>query len=107
MCFAFIRFEFWFQTEPDGSEGELEFHRTNPEGAAWFVALAKEQLALIAKNGLHGIPFIMGLKLVKGVGNAPTSAHADPVFETGAASLYLPAFQKMAARLGLAPRQAA
>jgi len=27
----------------------------------------------------------------------------DPVFETGAASLYLPAFQKLAARVGLAP----
>ena len=28
----------------------------------------------------------------EGVGNAPTSARADPVFKTGAASLYLPAF---------------
>ena len=72
--------------------------------------------------------------MAEGVGNAPTSARADPVFKTGAASLYLPAFQKwsgwqelhlrpprseqgrllltlhpekMAARLGLAPRQAA
>jgi ABC-type transport system involved in cytochrome c biogenesis permease subunit len=34
------------------------------------------------------------IKMVEGVGNAPTSARADPVFETGAASLYLPAFQK-------------
>jgi hypothetical protein len=33
--------------------------------------------------------------MAEGVGNAPTSAHADPVFETGAASLYLPAFLKM------------
>ena len=41
--------------------------------------------------------------MAEGVGNAPTSAHADSVFETGAASLYLPAFQKMAARVGLAP----
>src|SRR5689334_1066351 len=32
--------------------------------------------------------------MAEGVGNAPTSARADPVFETGAASLYLPAFQK-------------
>ena len=31
--------------------------------------------------------------MAEGVGNAPTSARADPVFETGAASLYLPAFQ--------------
>ena len=32
--------------------------------------------------------------MAEGVGNAPTSVCADPVFETGAASLYLPAFQK-------------
>ena len=32
--------------------------------------------------------------MAEGVGNAPTPAHADPVFKTGAASLYLPAFQK-------------
>ena len=32
--------------------------------------------------------------MAEGVGNAPTSARADSVFETGAASLYLPAFQK-------------
>src|SRR5260370_19691035 len=33
--------------------------------------------------------------MAEGVGNAPTSARADPVFETGAASLYLPAFREM------------
>lgn len=38
-----------------------------------------------------------------GSSNAPTSARADSVFETGAVSLYLPAFQKLAARVGLAP----
>jgi len=32
--------------------------------------------------------------MAEGVGNAPTSAHADPVVKTGAASLYLPAFHK-------------
>ena len=32
--------------------------------------------------------------MAEGVGNAPTSARADPVFGTGAASLYLPAFRK-------------
>ena len=37
------------------------------------------------------------------MGSAPTSVVTDPVFETGAASLYLPAFHKMAARVGLAP----
>src|SRR5947209_19836921 len=32
--------------------------------------------------------------MAEGVGNAPTSVRADPVFKTGAASLYLPAFEK-------------
>ena len=41
--------------------------------------------------------------MAEGVGSAPTSVVTDPVFETGAASLYLPAFHKMAARVGLAP----
>ncbi len=37
--------------------------------------------------------FMLGSELAEGVGNAPTSAKADPVFGTGAASLYLPAFR--------------
>ena len=41
--------------------------------------------------------------MAEGVGSAPTSVVTDPVFETGAASLYLLAFHKMAARVGLAP----
>ena len=42
--------------------------------------------------------------MAEGVGSAPTSVFTDPVFETGAASyIYLPAFHKMAARVGLAP----
>src|SRR6266545_2147659 len=32
--------------------------------------------------------------MAEGIGNAPISGWTDPVFETGAASLYLPAFQK-------------
>ena len=41
--------------------------------------------------------------MAEGVGNAPTSARADPVFKTGAASLYLPAFQSMVRVAGVAP----
>jgi len=40
--------------------------------------------------------------MAEGVGNAPTSARADPVFETGAASLYLPAFRERIMVAGLA-----
>ena len=43
------------------------------------------------------------VKVAEGVGSAPTSVLTDPVFGTGAASLYLPAFHKLAARVGLAP----
>ena len=49
-----------------------------------------------------GSPGLM-VKVAEGVGSAPTSVVTDPVFETGAASLYLPAFRKLAARVGLAP----
>ena len=40
------------------------------------------------------LPQLLG-EMVVPAGNAPTSARADPVFETGAASLYLPAFREM------------
>ena len=42
-----------------------------------------------------GFPFVDCLELAEGAGIAPASARADPVFETGAASLYLPAFRKI------------
>jgi hypothetical protein len=41
--------------------------------------------------------------MAEGVGKCSDLGDADPVFKTGAASLYLPAFQKLAARVGLAP----
>src|SRR4249920_838023 len=58
--------------------------------------------------GIKMLKFISSFGLLvenvaEGVGNAPTSVRTDPIFKTGAASLYLPAFQKLAARVGLAP----
>ena len=44
-----------------------------------------------------------GRRLAEGAGTVPTPACAGPVFETGAASLDLPAFREMAAQAGLAP----
>lgn len=38
------------------------------------------------------------VEMAEGVGNAPTSVTTDPVFETGAASLYLPAFHERGTR---------
>ena len=43
-------------------------------------------------------PLLLMVKVAEGVGSAPTSVVTDPVFETGAASLYLPAFHKLASR---------
>ena len=42
----------------------------------------------------YGTVLADGGHLAEGVGIAPTSGLTDPVFGTGAASLYLPAFQK-------------
>jgi hypothetical protein len=57
MFLAFIRFDLWFQTEAHRTEREVQFHRADSDDTTWFVALANEQLALVAENGLHGISF--------------------------------------------------
>jgi hypothetical protein len=57
MLLAFIRFDFWFQTEAHRAKREFQFHGADSDDTTWFVALAKEQLALIAENGLHGTSF--------------------------------------------------
>ena len=46
---------------------------------------------------MMGSPGLM-VEVAEGVGSAPTSVLTDPVFETGAVSLYLPAFHKLACR---------
>jgi hypothetical protein len=87
-----------FETKPvHGAKHQFQLGwRPDPEGAAWFIAFAVKQLALITENGFHEISFRLRVKkMAEGVGNAPTSANADPVFETGAASLYLPAFRRL------------
>src|SRR6266576_3719376 len=58
MLLAFIRFDLWFQTVAHRAKRETQFHRAGSDDAIWFIALAKEQLALIAANGLHRAPFL-------------------------------------------------
>ena len=48
-------------------------------------------MVLIVKVALPGVAS-RRKRLAEGVGSAHTSVVTDPVFETGAASLYLPAF---------------
>ena len=58
MCFTFIGFDLRFESETDRAEGEIQLHaRFDSDYTIWFVALAKEQLALISENGFHGISF--------------------------------------------------
>jgi hypothetical protein len=60
MFLAFIRFDLWFQTEANRAKREIQFHRADSDDTIWFVALAKEQLALVTEYGLHGISFRLG-----------------------------------------------
>ena len=50
----------WFHAEAHRAKDEFQLHRADSEDAIWFVALAKEQLTLIADYGLHGISFVEG-----------------------------------------------
>ena len=48
-----------------------------------------------ASSGYQPGALLLSYKtMAEGVGSAPASVVTDPVFETGAASLYLPAFQQ-------------
>ncbi len=78
------------------AEPVVQFYNgTDSNHSIWFIAPAKEQLALTADWMSHVISF--GCVLNKSGGRRPKCSDlgdADPVFETGAASLYLPAFHK-------------
>jgi len=47
----------WFQTEAHRTKFKIQLHRADSDETIWSAALAKEQLALIADYGLHGISF--------------------------------------------------
>ncbi len=57
MSLAFMTFDLGFQSEAHRAEAETQLHRADAEDTIRFVALAKEQLALVADCGLHGISF--------------------------------------------------
>jgi hypothetical protein len=68
----------WLDAEPvHGPERKIQFRSgTNAKGSAGFIALAKEQLALITDDWFHGISFGQGLvkdriKLARRRGAAP------------------------------------
>jgi hypothetical protein len=47
----------WFQTEAHRTKFKIQLRRADSDDTIWFVALAKEQFALVAENGLHVISF--------------------------------------------------
>ena len=50
--------DFRFQSEAHGAEAKLQLRgRADSDNTIWFIALAKEQLALIADNRFHVISF--------------------------------------------------
>jgi hypothetical protein len=53
---TFIDFDLRFHTEAHRAKDKVQLRRLDSD-TIWFVAPAKEQLALIADNWLHGISF--------------------------------------------------
>jgi hypothetical protein len=57
----FIGIDLGFHAKPHRPEAEAQLGRADAKDATWFVALPKEQLALITDDGLHGFSFRLGL----------------------------------------------
>jgi hypothetical protein len=56
-----VRFDPGFHPEANRAKAEAQpGDRFDAEDTIWFVALAKEQLTLIANDRFHGIPFVVG-----------------------------------------------
>jgi len=58
---VFMGFDLGFHSEAHRPEAETQLGRADAEAPTWFVALAEEQLALIADHRFHGFPFVCGL----------------------------------------------
>src|SRR5947209_18210568 len=58
MCFVFIRFDFRFHSEAHRLEAEIQLRAgADSDDTIRFIALTKEQLALITDYGFHRISF--------------------------------------------------
>ena len=102
--------QLWFHAETiRWPKHEVQFrNRPDSNDTAWLITSAKEQLALEAEERASWDFLSLRVKIGgRRWQSLDLRVERDPVFGTGAASLYLPAFRKLAARLGLAPRQAA
>jgi hypothetical protein len=76
MSLVFMRFDLRFQAEANRTKRETQFHRADSDDTVGFVALAEEQLALVAENGLHDVPFNFVRRIFSVWG---ASAEADDV----------------------------
>jgi hypothetical protein len=60
LCFAFIHCDLWFHSEAHRAKNEVQLRRWfDSDDTIWFVALAKEQLALVTDDWFHGFPFVV------------------------------------------------
>jgi len=55
--FAYVSCNSWFHSEAHRAKYRIQFHRADSDDTIWFVASAKEQLALVAKYWFHGFSF--------------------------------------------------
>jgi hypothetical protein len=63
MGFAFMCCDLWFHSEAHRAKNEVQLRRRlDSDDTIWFVALAKEQLALMTDDWFHGISFRCGFK---------------------------------------------
>ena len=79
----------------------LQLRWSRPLGP-WSGESARQPLGQLQVD-CHGIGGLMVVDWRKALVMLQPPYKTDPVFGTGAASLYLPAFQNLAARVGLAP----
>jgi hypothetical protein len=56
MFLAFMSFDLWLHSKSHRTKCDIQLRRLDSD-TLWFVALTKEQLASISKNGLHGLSF--------------------------------------------------
>jgi hypothetical protein len=56
-------FDLGFHPETHRTKFKMQLHWVDSDDTIGFVALAKEQLALITENGFHGFPWVKGFKI--------------------------------------------
>lgn len=89
----FIEFDLRFRSESHRLEAEAQLSWADAEDAMWFVALAEEQLALIAEDRFHGISFRLRLKLISAPEQTPRAEDSERLNRNAGVKIALPKTQ--------------